>query len=46
MTGHDFNVESGKIRDLCDPMSVAQMKALIDLLGYDVQAKKDGTGPL
>lgn len=42
MTNADFYEASDKVRDLCDDMSVTQMKDLIQLLEYDIEAKKEG----
>ena len=40
MKNHEFDVLTDKIRPMCDRMSDAQVKALIELLTYDMDERK------
>lgn len=41
MSNYEFNVESEKIRESCDSMSIQQLKDLLQLLEYDLQERRD-----
>jgi hypothetical protein len=40
MDNHEWCVTEGKIRDMCDDMSVQQLKNLLTNLEYDLDEKK------
>ena len=41
MNNHEFTQAEGQVRDLCDEMSVKQLKNLLTNLEYDLDEKKE-----